>query len=993
MQINTLAKTFLVTIIVLFASSFAQGALAQETRTYWQDGPKVYLTKQAASINESFIKVSNDRGWYGGPIRTGGKTYARGLGVHADSKLVFPLNGKFTKFHVVPGPDDGYGGTIRLVIKIDEKIAYDSGPVSRASKQKPPVLNLDVTNAINLTLLVKKADGKIGGDHAIWADAYLERPWKNKFAKKQLPQNTIVPRHKLQRFFTTYCIECHGPDEQESGLRFDTISWKIANNDQAQRWQDILDQLNGGDMPPKDETQPSTNEMSGALDVLTKSLVTARNRLTDHGGKITLRRLNRREYSNTIQELFGFSVDNDDIPEDGEISSFDTVGAEQLFTSLHFEKFLELGKKVGREGIMWNTRKHMELSAQKSEPERRHTKKLRKRLADLDRKMAMKKSGKSWQEMGFKDEGEAEIIFRQFHVRAGYPRRYLEYPKVESGAYLSDIVKWVSLARHVDLRGEYVVRIHGGVVGNPDDIRKIVKVVDRNGVKAILKMQGTPENPETIEFRTRQPLGRWHMPLFIHENKPDFTINSSVSYNRKIQGPRKEFDPWSTLWVDWVEIEGPFYPKKKSRLESLLYANGEEPGGKSRYFNIDWNARDFIERFAFEAFRRKTADPAYVDALHERFKTNRKSGQHWWDSMSEVVGIVLTSPDFLYLREENSGTRNLDSRELAIRLSYFLWSSPPDEQLYGANLLDPNELVKQVDRMLQSPRSKAFRDGFIDQWAELDRFDAITVDERKYFRFNTGLRHSAKQEVREFFGTILKENLSVSNFIESDFVTVNPALAVHYGIKGVEAKDDRFIKVKLPKDSPRGGLMTQTAFLVAGSNGERTSPVIRGALVMEKLLHDKPAPPPPNVPELGSAGNRPKTNREMVKLHQKQAVCASCHRKMDVIGFGLENFDVDGSWRKTEPVGRRAVVIDPSGTLPNGQAFADVKAMKKLLLQQEDKLVRELTESILAYALGRTVEFSDSNEVDRLVRNITRDGGRIKTMIREIVLSPLFKRK
>lgn len=187
--------------------------------------------------------------------------------------------------------------------------------------------------------------------------------------------------------------------------------------------------------------------------------------------------------------------------------------------------------------------------------------------------------------------------------------------------------------------------------------------------------------------------------------------------------------------------------------------------------------------------------------------------------------------------------------------------------------------------------------------------------------------------------------------------------------------------------------MTQTAFLVTGSNGERSSPVIRGALVMEKLLHDKPSPPPPNVPELGAASNEPKTNREMVILHQKQAVCASCHKKMDVIGFGLENFDTTGTWRDSENVGREQVRIEPGGTLPGGAAFDSVSDLKKVLLDQEDQLAKELVEAIMAYGLGRTIEFSDHDDVEVLLERLQGNDYRVRSMIQEVALSPLFRRK
>jgi hypothetical protein len=293
--------------------------------------------------------------------------------------------------------------------------------------------------------------------------------------------------------------------------------------------------------------------------------------------------------------------------------------------------------------------------------------------------------------------------------------------------------------------------------------------------------------------------------------------------------------------------------------------------------------------------------------------------------------------------------------------------------------------------MLNDSRAGSFVEGFASQWADLERFDAITVDEQANFRFNKGVRHSAKREVLEFFRTLLVENMPAANLISSDFVAINGLLGEHYGIAGV--KSDQFQKVTLPTGSPRGGLLGQTAILTLGSNGERSSPVIRGAWVMEKLLHDKPAPPPPNVPELGAATNKPATNRQMVELHQRQAVCASCHKKMDVIGFGLENFDTTGRWRETERVGRKAVPIQPGGTLPSGAEFKDINGLKAVLLKEKSRLAEALVESLLAYALGRTIEFSDADDVDRLLETLKAEDYPVRSMIHEIVASRLFRKK
>jgi hypothetical protein len=803
-------------------------------------------------------------------------------------------------------------------------------------------------------------------------------------------------KEKLEPFLREYCLDCHGPGKQKGQVRFDDVSWEITDNDTAQRWQDVLDQLNGGDMPPEDATQPLNEELSAALDVLTAAVLEAQNRLTDHGGEIKMRRLNRREYSATIEDLFGFPVALEEIPEDGEIATFDTVGAEQFFNSSHFERYLELGRKIATESFRFNYSPRREVTIDRTEPEERVTQKVREKLADLDRKMALKNKGATWKEMGFKDEGEAEIIFQQWDSRAELPRNYLRYPYVDRGVYISDIAKWASASKHIDIRGEYLFRINGGIVGEPDELRKIVRLWDSNQIRGTLKMAGIPEKTESIEFRARQPMGRSHLSLSVRENAPLNTQNTLRGYISKVDGRGDPTEPRAAVFIDWMEIEGPYYPEKRPRLEEILYP-GVPTGTKSPYLWDDAKVPELIEKFATEAFRRRQPEPEYLAGLHKLFQDYRAEGLNHRDAWAEITAIILSSPGFLFLQEEENvareDSRKLDNRELAIRLSYFLWSSPPDDELYAANLSEPSVYEAQINRLLADPKSDRFRDGFVSQWAELDRYDAITVDNREHFRFNEGVREDAKREVREFFGQLIEENLPAANLIDSDFVVVNPALAVHYDMEIPNTKTADFLKVTLPAESPRGGLMTQAAFLTTGSNGERSSPVIRGALVMEKLLHDKPAPPPPNVPELGSDDNQPRTNREMVQIHQEQAVCASCHKKMDVIGFGLENFDTIGRWRETEKVGNKQVPIEPGGTLPDGAAFANIQELKSVLLDHEEDLARELVESMMTYALGRTIEFSDADDVDAVQAKLRDDGFRIGSMIREVARSPLFGRK
>ena len=504
-------------------------------------------------------------------------------------------------------------------------------------------------------------------------------------------------------------------------------------------------------------------------------------------------------------------------------------------------------------------------------------------------------------------------------------------------------------------------------------------------------MAGTTEKPDTVEMVYQAKLGQRSVSLQVQENRADIRV---------LDGYLKKLDrggEWAAIWIDRLEIEGPFYNKERRFFEKLIHPEMPARGKKTMVWTDD-KAQELIERFAFEAYRRRAPAPDFVDRLVNMFVESRASGQKFEVAMGEVLGVILASPGFLFLQENSDVDkmkRQLDERELAIRLAYFLWSSPPDEELYAiaseGSLSKKGVLNKQVERMLNDPKSASFVDGFTSQWAELQRFDAITVDESKYFRFNKGVRHSAYREVLEFFGTLVKENLPASNLIDSEFVVINSQLGEHYGIEGV--KSNAFTKVNLPADSPRGGLLGQTAFLTMGSTGERSSPVIRGALVMEKLLHDKPAPPPPNVPELGAATKEPLTNRQLVELHQRKAQCASCHKKMDVIGFGLENFDVIAKWRETEKVGKKEVSIEPGGKLPGGGEFANLDELKAELLKEKSHLAEELVESLLAYGLGRTIEFSDSEAVSQILQSLEGDDYRVRSMIHQITASPLFRIK
>jgi hypothetical protein len=279
----------------------------------------------------------------------------------------------------------------------------------------------------------------------------------------------------------------------------------------------------------------------------------------------------------------------------------------------------------------------------------------------------------------------------------------------------------------------------------------------------------------------------------------------------------------------------------------------------------------------------------------------------------------------------------------------------------------------------------------MSQWFELHRFDDIAVNPDEYLMFDEQVRHSAREEPVRFFEYLVEENLPISNMIDSDFALLDPLLAHFYGIKGVNGQG--FRKVNLPPGSPRGGLIGTTAFMTMGSTGDRTSPIIRGTLVLQKFLNDPPASPPPNVPELTDASKEPLTIREMIELHQTKAQCASCHAKIDPIGYGLETFDAVGLWREEAKVGEKMEPIERGGTFPDGKTYANFDQFKALLLGQKEKLARSLVEGTMSYGLGRTAEFSDGDDLDVLTSQLIKDDLRAKSLIHNLVQSSIFQTK
>ena len=821
-------------------------------------------------------------------------------------------------------------------------------------------------------------------------------------------QVVSLPEETMKSFLKKNCFRCHGPEKQKGKLRLDEMPLELSNDSIAAHWQDVLDVLNAGDMPPKDEKQPGKTELTAMLAELTEGLKKARRQLSSQGREVSMRRLNRREYAKSIEHLFGFRIDPEMLPEDDPADPYDTIGAHQFFSSYHFEKYLEAGRVIVKDAFALGNRGRQPVKTQVEEPEVRTNKNIRERyrlrMERWREVVAALEAGKTWKDDDFprtfeknrRFDGRELHYYLHFHAeRSSGPRAYLSKELIEKGLYLTRRMggRWsAGITKHnYDPRGTYKIRILAGINEEPPDSRTFVSVNDKGRVLAPLKIYGTAHKNEMIEVSYKPLQGSSHFGFQIQERR-----------NEMIDGKHyvKMVDPygdWSSIFVDRMEVEGPFYGEL-TFFEKLAFPNGPSPERNQPVERTDEEAKALIASFAHEAFRRREIASSFLGKIHRLYDLGRNSGLEVEQALVDPLAVILASPGFLYLSEaEEAGEKRvpLNNRELAVRLSYFLWSGPPDDALYklakDGLLKKPEVLSKQVDRMLADPKAESFFDAFVSQWFDLHRFDDIAVNPEEYPMFDEQVRYSARKEPIRFFEYLVKENLPITNLIDSGFALLDPLLAHFYGIKGVSGQG--FRKVNLPTDSPRGGLIGTTAFMIMGSTGDRTSPIIRGTLVLDKFLNDPPADPPPNVPELTDASKEPLPIRKMIELHQSRAQCASCHAKIDPIGYGLETFDAVGLWRDEAKVGENMEPIEQGGTFPDKKTYEDFGQFKALLLSQKNKLAGSLVEATMSYGLGRSAEFSDGDELEKLTNQLIKDDFRAKSLIHNLVRSKLFQTK
>jgi hypothetical protein len=629
--------------------------------------------------------------------------------------------------------------------------------------------------------------------------------------------------------------------------------------------------------------------------------------------------------------------------------------------------------------------------------------------AGYEAALAFQKDGIPRPAVGVKDLDEAKFRIRRYEMEAPSQLRYLNDPLTKDGSLLGVFDRNGNLNSEEFIEismdspgakkkskplplGEYRIRVRmGSVEGtSPDRHFGVLGSVNKGDEFSLLEtfqVTGTTNDPQVFETTVELTLNGTRK--FSLREKSNLKADT-------LRGKREVYKdgmaPPPALWVDWVEWEGPLQEKvQDGGLVSILQnnLNGIVDTQEKR-------VRRIFQQFCVEAFRRVEPAPQFIDQLVGLYKTRIAAGDSFDVAIRTPLSVILASPGFLYLDEPNTtaSKRPLNDRELAVRLAYFLWSSPPDARLFTLakknELSQPATLRAEVDRMIADPRSEEFVAGFVHQWLHMERLDFFQFDTKLHREFDESVRASARKEVYESFALLLsdQEEGRLGKLLKSDYVMINGLLGTYYGIEGVTG--DHFRKVSLPPDSPRGGLLGTAAVLAMGSDGIESSPVERGAWVLRYLLNDPPPPAPPNVPQLSRLADKPLTARERVLAHQEEPQCASCHRKIDPIGFGLENFTAAGKWRTEDRHGKKTYEIDPSGKFHNGPEFSNYFEMRDLIAQKENDFARGFTEHLIGYGLGRPFGFTDEDLANEILSSASDQENSVISFVHALVQSKAF---
>jgi mono/diheme cytochrome c family protein len=762
-------------------------------------------------------------------------------------------------------------------------------------------------------------------------------------------QNNAVPAGSSptathRQILDRYCATCHNERLKTGGLSLAQVDLSRVGA-HPELWEKVVRKLETGVMPPPGMPQPSESDRLAMLKWLETSLDAAAATKPNPGRTDTLRRLNRTEYQNAIRDLLALDIDATALlPADESGHGFDNVTVGDLSPTL-LNRYISAAQKISNLAVG---------STQSS---------LQSDTIPLPADLTQ----------------EDQLPGLPIGTRGGVST---SYTFAQDGEYEIQI----SLMRDL-----------AGIVSGLREARshEMLVLLDREPVQTFTISKAAIGD----EVLNEKPLkARIAVKAGPHNLAVTFVKDGSSLIDTPRQPTESRFNdrrnPRTVPAIDQISVTGPYAPKGASDTPSRRRLFVCRPTGQDKA-QEEKCAGTILSTLMRRAYRRPIAK-AEVEEPMAFYHAGRAEGD--FDAgIANALSAVLTNPEFLFRVESDpkkvpgSGVYRISDLELASRLSFFLWSSIPDDELLDAavrgKLSQPEELEKQARRMLADRRSFNLATNFAGQWLRLRNIDAVAPSANLFRDFDDNLRQAFRQETELFFDSVLREDRSVRTFIRSDYTFLNERLAKHYGIPNVYGS--RFRRVTLTPESKRGGLLRQGSVLAVTSYATRTSPVLRGVLVLRNLLGAPPPSPPPNVPALDESKMAANLSmRQRLAAHRENAVCASCHRSIDPVGFALENFDAVGQWRDFDVDGR---AVDASGAVPGSPEFRGIDGLEDALLAHPELFVSTLTENLMTFALGRGVEYYDAPAVRKIVRDAGKDGYRFSSLILGIVNSVPFQ--
>lgn len=765
---------------------------------------------------------------------------------------------------------------------------------------------------------------------------------------------------QVQSFFRSHCIMCHGPEKHEADLRLDQLSGNY-DPQSIEKWRKIFTALHQGDMPPEPQPAPPQQETQHVLSWMKDYFVGARKA----AGSGSFRRLNRREISNSLDDLFDLNIDFTHLlPPDGLKEDFDNRAETLRISDTLLETYLDVTRRVVNNTYIAGERS----------PSKEH------RFDFVELSKDPKQAGKQSELSSFSIEKyltpEGLRIFPITPLFGGPLDN-----SVRGGKYAASKI----ILNEIDQDGlvRIEVKFHAGENDN-DRIPRLIIFLNSREV-AEYNVTGTRDQPQVAVLD-------YYVEDLPSKKNEQGKVILGIGFNNIYpqEGGRgqggDEYKNGTSVYIQSVEaIDG--YQVQRPLTDER---DADQPLSPAHENEL---VRAYLTRFLSQAYRRPVGD---VSKWMARYQSFRQSGASISDSLRACMQVALSSPDFLYLASPEGLQGETLHHAIASRLSYFLWSSSPDQKLLDLaqeqQLLDPRVLDGQVERMLQHPNADRFYRNYALRWTGLQRLDVPFDEKDTWYRAQRYVEQAMQDEAVAFFREVVERNLSADQFLDSDFAMRNDVMAAYLGYPG--KFNASFQRVSLQADDPRGGLLGQAGIMALTGNGK--PPITRGVWMLRKVLDDPPPDPPLNVPDLNAKDPSlsKKPLREQLRVHQEHADCAVCHRKIDPLGFAFEQFDATGRWVEFGKRGKENVRFDTAGHMPRGETFQTLDEMKQLLRDEyQHDFARGLTKNLLAYAVGRELHPEDLETVDVVLQQFTSKQYPVKDIIKALVQSDAFSRR